>query len=345
MEKYQPKISVIIPVYGVEKYIRQCLESIINQTYKNLEIIVVNDGTKDNSMKIVEEYLSDERIKIINKQNGGLSSARNRGIEEATGDYISFIDSDDWIDLNMYKELCSQLIDEDILIYRFFNYDNKKNEIMEEKKVDIYSKNKMIRNKYLYAGLPYSCWSKLYKREYLEKNKFKFLEIFYEDVVWNLQTIFLTEKIKFIDKKYYYYRVNRENSIMNLSEQLKIKTNTVFKEKQEYSYKIIYQNIENFLNEKEKKISDGKLLFLLLEKNYWRINVEHKILFTEIANQIKKDNRLSSEEKIILYKKFRDILQNRGLVKIEGLKLFDIFFWKNKIFTWKFLRRRIKNNF
>lgn len=65
-------------------------------------------------------------------------------------------------------------------------------------------------------------------------------------------------------------------------------------------------------------------------KNYWRINVEHKILFTEIANQIKKDNRLSSEEKIILYKKFRDILQNRGLVKIEGLKLFDIFFWKNK---------------
>ncbi|MCI7189014.1 MAG: hypothetical protein MR995_12855 [Fusobacterium mortiferum] len=185
----------------------------------------------------------------------------------------------------------------------------------------------------------------MYKREYLEKNKFKFLEIFYEDVVWNLQTIFLTEKIKFIDKKYYYYRVNRENSIMNLSEQLKIKTNTVFKEKQEYSYKIIYQNIENFLNEKEKKISDGKLLFLLPEKNYWRINVEHKILFTEIANQIKKDNRLSSEEKIILYKKFRDILQNRGLVKIEGLKLFDIFFWKNKIFTWKFLRRRIKNNF
>ena len=148
MEKYQPKISVIIPVYGVEKYIRQCLESIINQTYKNLEIIVVNDGTKDNSMKIVEEYLSDERIKIINKQNGGLSSARNRGIEEATGDYISFIDSDDWIDLNMYKELCSQLIDEDILIYRFFNYDNKKNEIMEEKKVSKYQviENYIIEN-------------------------------------------------------------------------------------------------------------------------------------------------------------------------------------------------------
>lgn len=78
------KVSIIIPVYGVEKYISQCLESVINQSYENIEIIVVNDGTKDNSMKIVEEYLLDERIKIINKENGGLASARNRGIEEAT---------------------------------------------------------------------------------------------------------------------------------------------------------------------------------------------------------------------------------------------------------------------
>ena len=119
MGKYQPKISVIIPVYGVEKYIRQCLDSVINQTYKNLEIIIVNDGTKDNSMKIVEEYLDDERIKVINKENGGLSSARNRGMEEATGEYISFVDSDDWLDLKMYEELCSQINNENILILPF----------------------------------------------------------------------------------------------------------------------------------------------------------------------------------------------------------------------------------
>ena len=98
----QPKVSVIVPVYNVEKYLKQCLDSIVNQTYKNLEIIIVNDGTKDNSMKIVEEYLQDKRIKVINKENGGLSSARNRGIEEATGEYISFVDSDDYIDLNLW---------------------------------------------------------------------------------------------------------------------------------------------------------------------------------------------------------------------------------------------------
>lgn len=78
----QLKVSIIVPIYNVEKYLKQCLDSIVNQTYKNLEIIIVNDGTKDNSMKIVEEYLQDNRIKIINKENGGLASARNSGLEK-----------------------------------------------------------------------------------------------------------------------------------------------------------------------------------------------------------------------------------------------------------------------
>ena len=102
----QPLISVIIPVYGVEKYISQCLESVINQTYKNLEIIVVNDGTKDRSAEIAKEYAAkDSRIKVYDFKNGGLSVARNRGLEIATGDYISYIDSDDWIDLKLFEVL------------------------------------------------------------------------------------------------------------------------------------------------------------------------------------------------------------------------------------------------
>ena len=99
------KVSIVIPVYNVEKYIRQCLESVINQTLKDIEIIIVNDGTKDSSMKIAEEYLSDKRIKIINKENGGLSSARNAGMRIAQGKYICFIDSDDFIEKNMMEEL------------------------------------------------------------------------------------------------------------------------------------------------------------------------------------------------------------------------------------------------
>lgn len=342
MGKYQPKISVIIPVYGVEKYIRQCLDSVINQTYKNLEIIIVNDGTKDNSMKIVEEYLDDERIKVINKENGGLSSARNRGMEEATGEYISFVDSDDWLDLKMYEELCSQINNENILIYRFFNYDDKKNKILKEKKLDSYFKNNLTENKYIYAKLPYSCWSKLYRREYLEKNKFKFLEILYEDVFWNLQTIFLTKKIKFINKKYYFYRVNRDNSIMKMNKEAKEIKNIEFQKKQEKAYKTIYANIAKFIKLEKEKLSKGESLYLLLELKYWQIYTEGKISIVNINKDIKEKNNFSKIEREVLYKRFKEIIQNNDLKKIEGLNIFDIFYWQNKIFTLKFLKRKIR---
>ena len=99
-------ISVIIPVYNVEKYIRFCLDSVINQTYKNLEIIIVDDGTKDSSGEIAEEYArKDSRIKVVHKENGGLSDARNVGLDIATGKYIAFLDSDDVISLDFYEYL------------------------------------------------------------------------------------------------------------------------------------------------------------------------------------------------------------------------------------------------
>lgn len=106
-----PQISLIIPVYNVENYIIRCLESTIHQTYINLEIILVDDGSTDNSGKICDEYaLSDKRITVIHQTNQGLSMARNNGIDVATGDYISFIDSDDWIEHDMYEFLYHNLI-------------------------------------------------------------------------------------------------------------------------------------------------------------------------------------------------------------------------------------------
>ena len=99
------KVSVVIPVYNVEDYLRDCLDSIVNQTLKDIEIICINDGSTDNSLEILEHYKSkDERIKVISQENGGISAARNKGIDLASGDYISFIDSDDYIDNNFYEK-------------------------------------------------------------------------------------------------------------------------------------------------------------------------------------------------------------------------------------------------
>lgn len=129
MEKI--KISVIVPIYNVEQYLSQCLDSIINQTYTNLEIILINDGSTDNSEKICNQYkLLDPRIIVIHKTNGGLSDARNTGIKIATGDYISFVDADDFIDKNMYTILFQKIntTNADIIWYNHYNYQSS-NEI------------------------------------------------------------------------------------------------------------------------------------------------------------------------------------------------------------------------
>ena len=108
-------ISIIVPVYNVEKYLKKCVDSIVNQTYKNLEIILVDDGATDNSGKICDELVElDNRIKVYHKKNGGLSDARNYGVERATGDYIGFVDSDDYIDAEMYEKLYEAIKKENV---------------------------------------------------------------------------------------------------------------------------------------------------------------------------------------------------------------------------------------
>ena len=116
-------ISVIIPIYNVEQYLKECLESVINQTYRNLEIILVDDGSKDKSGKICDEYKNkDERIKVVHKENGGLSDARNAGMKIATGKYIQFIDSDDFIDKDMIETLYNLIIENEADISMCSNY-------------------------------------------------------------------------------------------------------------------------------------------------------------------------------------------------------------------------------
>ena len=172
----QPLISVIIPVYGVEKYISQCLESVINQTYKNLEIIVVNDGTKDRSADIAKEYAAkDSRIKVYDFENGGLSVARNRGLEIATGEYISYLDSDDWLDTKMYETLLEAAMKNDADMVKCGIIET--NGVTEDKitfrdiKIINNEQNKAFEN-YFNGMLWTLAWNGLYKNELAKKVKF-----------------------------------------------------------------------------------------------------------------------------------------------------------------------------
>lgn len=214
-------ISVIVPVYKVEKYLSKCIDSIINQTYKNLEIILIDDGSPDECPKICDEYSKkDNRIKVIHKQNGGLSDARNFGIDESKGDYITFIDSDDYIDSD-YIELLYKLLKEnnsDISICNpKYIYENNTEKINEDKKVDkkqieVYTKYEAIETMLYQKEFDTSAWGKLYKSELLQNIRFPKGKM-YEDLDTIYKIFLNADKITYTNLKKYFY-LQRETSIM-----------------------------------------------------------------------------------------------------------------------------------
>ncbi|MDQ0413809.1 glycosyltransferase family 2 protein [Mesobacillus stamsii] len=210
------KISVIIPVYKVEKYLHQCIESIIKQTYNNLEIILVDDGSPDNCGELCDEYMKkDNRIKVIHKENGGLSDARNAGINIATGDYIGFVDSDDFIETDMY-EFLYRLIKKhnaDISICgisRFQNEVSINKETYEEICFTSELAIKEILNDYKFHS--HAC-DKLFKAELFKTIRFPKGKL-YEDVYTAYKLFYNANKIAFNSTPKYYYRIT-DGSISN----------------------------------------------------------------------------------------------------------------------------------
>ena len=171
-------ISVIIPIYKVEDYLPRCIDSIINQSYKNLEIILVDDGSPDNCGKICDDYAKkDSRIRVIHKQNGGVSSARNAALDIARGDYIAFVDSDDYIESDMYAHLYNNLIKykADVSICGFLSIYSNSNKTCERKSdsvIDIHNGVSALQNVFsgdLYQGY---LWNKLFKKSLVDNQRF-----------------------------------------------------------------------------------------------------------------------------------------------------------------------------
>jgi len=226
------KISIIIPVYNVESYIRKCLESVINQTYTNLEIILINDGSPDNCGKICEEYAEqDSRIRVFHKENGGLSSALNFGLKSFTGSYIGFVDSDDWIEPNMYQELYNAINGVDIAVCSYFKdtiSSSEKVENMKKIKEHIISTGNMLLYPLMrdyYMGFCGYIWNKLYYASIIQEIGLSFDEnIKYAMDVLFYETLVTQQKCvgAYVDKPLYHY-LQREGAITK-SESYDIKT-------------------------------------------------------------------------------------------------------------------------
>ena len=225
-----PKISIIIPCYNAEEYISQCLESIVNQTYSNLEIICVNDGSIDNTLFILKKYQErDKRIKIINQENHGLAFTRNSSIREATGDFLMFVDNDDWIDLITVEELMKLDRHDDVII---FSYCREFTEISLPKDLQQEGHFKADEIQRLMVGpinnelinvenvdSLVTVWGKMYRnRKYLQDLQFLDLKDIgtWDDGIFNLQVFQQAEKILIVNKPFYHYRKNNINSITAL---------------------------------------------------------------------------------------------------------------------------------
>ena len=207
------KVSVIVPVYNVEPYLDKCLNTLVNQTLKKIEIIIVNDGSKDNSEKIIKKYLKKypEKIKYIKKANGGLSSARNEGLKYASGEYIGFVDSDDYVSLNtfnlMYKKAKEKNFDLVVCNLNYV-YETKTKMVSAGLDKDLENEDEVKKNiVFLYPAV----WNKLYKKEILDSLKFK-EGIWYEDVEFNFRVYPRVKSIGYVDKPLIQY-VQRESSI------------------------------------------------------------------------------------------------------------------------------------
>lgn len=229
-------ISVIVPIYKVEQYLVQCLDSLVGQTCSDLEIILVDDGSPDNCPAICDEYAKkDSRIKVIHKQNGGLISARQAGLKVAGGDYIGFVDGDDWVEPHMFEKFSSAINKHqpDIAVCQFFyNYDNRVETSAYSFSRDYYTKEQiekeiiptmLFNGTYYHFGVYPNCWSKVFKKDLLWQNLMPVDKrtTIGEDTSFTYPCLIDANSICFVDEALYHYRINQQSMTKKYDQKLK----------------------------------------------------------------------------------------------------------------------------
>ena len=249
-------ISIIVPVYNASLYLKQCLDSIINQTYKKLEIICVNDESTDNSLEILNTYKNvDERVTIIDKKNEGVSLARNAALDIATGKYILFVDADDWIDIDTCAKALEQIRGADVLMWSYIREFKEKSApkrlfpegiLFDEQAVKKHLHRRMIGivgDELRYpenADALCTIWGKLYCREVI--GDIRFVDIrkigTYEDGLFNLMVFEKAKWVKYVDQYYYHYRKTNESSLTS-----------AYRPQQKEKFSVLYDWMEAYINE------------------------------------------------------------------------------------------------
>lgn len=312
------KLSIIVPVYGVEKYIDKCLNSLVKQSLKEIEVIVVNDGTKDNSQKIVDKYVKKypDKIKSYIKENGGQGSARNYGLKKASGEYIGYVDSDDFVEKDMYKKLYNKAKENNYDIVVCGNYNVS--EDYQNKNIDAFINNYNTDLENIFFG-KMAVWNKIYKRDILIKNKLEFKEkVWYEDLAFTLKAIMNSNTFAFIDEPLYDYLI-REGSTMNNSN---VQRNLEILD--------AFNDILSYIQHNKKEEYFSKIEFLAIDHIY--ISAIVRVLKAEADDKVKREtiNKLLDymNKKFPNYKNnkyINTLSKNRKIIyKLINIKMYGL---------------------
>lgn len=309
-----PKVSIIIPVYNVEKYLKRCLDSVINQTYKHIEIICINDCSTDNSSEILQEYAKqDERVKIIDlEKNKGISAARNAGFGIATGEYIYFLDSDDWIDLDYIEKMIKamQNANADVVYNNSINTGDYYIDFLDRKNLNKFS-DKFIDAKKAILTIPRAVWAYMWKKAFLDRINIKFPEGYrLEDVYFHVLTLAYLDKLLIINESVYHYWIRDMRQFKKNSTQTILKT-----------YNLIYDDCKEKGLLETSNIRIVPDIFILL-KQCVDENVDLKILkeyFKKIEGAIYTHRSIYSKCELCV---FEDVINDNEISMEKYLKLY-----------------------
>lgn len=342
------KVSIIVPVYNVEKYLENCIESLINQSLKDIEIILVDDGSPDGSPKICDDYSKkDKRIKVIHKKNGGVSAARNDGLKEATGEYVIFCDSDDWMDKNgleyLYKQATKTYAD--IVIGDVYMANDKDKKYVKFYKDEFVTEDKLFIKDLIKADIYRTyCpnppdegpafgyggpWNKLVRRKLLLENDIRFdlrVKGVFDDILYTANILAVANKISYIQKPIYFYRIV-ENSITHSFKPNVVEINdAIFNSWKEFfeKYEEDYEYTEAFYACVIRRLDEAIKLYFVNDKN----TNSKKELKKELKLLLKKEPYYNALRKVKLNKLSRkqillSVLGRCGLINlIYILKLY-----------------------
>lgn len=292
--KSTKKVSILIPIYNVEKYLRQCLDSVVGQTLKDIEIICINDGSKDGSLDIIKEYAKkDPRIVIINKENSGYGDSMNQGLKKAKGEYIGIVESDDWIEPDGMERMYEYAKTYDVEVVRANYYFYKGGKDKKNLYIDPMATGRVVdpaRQVWIFYQAP-AIWSAIYRRDFLRKNDIKFLPTpgaSYQDTGFNFKVWASAHRAYFTTEAFLHYRTDNEaSSVKSLGKVFNV------------SYE--YEEIEKFLREKNLFTELGPVLEVAkLGAYYWNIERLKVSLLPGFLKRMKNEYQNAEKAGVLL---------------------------------------------